>query len=96
MNNPDLNTLELHQIANLESIEERAETLKQEYLRKNIENNNPMVKKMINEYNNFCQQTSWRHHSTILDTCETANLTDNIYVSIEQEEELENSYDIAG
>ncbi len=92
MDNPDLNTFELHQIAKLESIEERAEILKQEYLRKNIENNNPLVKKMINEYNTFCQQTSWRHHPTILDTCDTAN-----HISIEeQDEEIDNSYDISG
>ena len=58
---------ELHKIANLQTIAERTKSLKDNYLRKNLYTENPLITEMINEYEQFNQTTKWRKHHTLLD-----------------------------
>jgi exonuclease III len=59
---------EIHEIAKIESISERAITIKENYLLSNVRTQNPIVFKMLKEYKEFETLTSWRRHPTLLDS----------------------------
>jgi hypothetical protein len=55
-------TIQLHEIANIETIEARAEIINNKYYNHNIATHNPLVIKMIYEINIFEQTTFNRPH----------------------------------
>ncbi len=66
--NPEhISTVELHELANIETIESRANHLNKTYITKNFHNGNPLVHKLIDEFELFKNLTHSNKHPTIFD-----------------------------
>jgi hypothetical protein len=64
---------ELHEKAKLDTIETRTAKLKDSYLKKNLTTNNPLITKMVADFEIFNNITKWRKHKTLLDDWEYLN-----------------------
>ena len=95
-NQRHLKTKELHELAKIDTVEERMEKLKDKYLKKNLTNENPLITQMIEEYEIFNQITKWRKHKTVLDDWSFINDIHNDSDEDNNEnEEIETSFDLS-
>ena len=65
--NHNLNLNDQHAQANLETLNERALVLKNRYLDNAVNNSNPIIKDLIEDYNEFKNQTRKNNIKTLLD-----------------------------
>jgi hypothetical protein len=69
-----ISTKQLHEIGQIETIEERARYINEKYLTDNIKNNNPLINKLIDEYELFNEFTNNKKHATLLDNWMISNV----------------------
>ncbi len=69
-----ISTRQLHEIGQIETIEERARYINEKYLTDNIKNNNPLINKLIDEYDLFNEFTNNKKHATLLDNWMISNV----------------------
>jgi hypothetical protein len=63
-----LSTTEIHKIANIETIEERFNTLKKDYLENAINSSNPIICKIIKEFKSFDNGKTLKHPTPLSNT----------------------------
>jgi hypothetical protein len=63
-----LSTTEIHKIANIETIEERCNTLKKDYLENAINSSNPIICKIIKEFKSFDNGKTLKHPTPLSNT----------------------------
>jgi hypothetical protein len=59
---------DLHKELNIEKLADRAAVLRDRYFEQASTNENPLISDLINEFEQFCEDTSWRYFTTILDS----------------------------
>jgi hypothetical protein len=70
---------QLHQMANLETIEQRANIINNNYLTNNTFNKNQLLEKLINEFELFKEISDGRKHVTLLDKWLNNDINTEIY-----------------
>ena len=75
-----MTTERLHEIGKIETIKERANYLNNKYMENNLNNNNPLLHKLIDEFEVYKELTNQTKHTTLLDRWfnERSNTINNI------------------